>query len=390
MLSSREAARTLLVSSIEYQAYYLCRFNLAPALPLLMIQFRLSHSEAGALGSMLFISYALILFPAGVLGDLFGPRLIITLGALLSAAMNAIFGYSTSFPSMLVIQFVNGLGQGMAWGPLTRLMANWYPREKMGFVMSLLSIPPALGPPAAYLLSGYLASTCNWRAAFQVPSLLLAATSLLFLLLTKDSPSGSRSSFTWSRSMIVELLGKREIWLVGFTYLALSSAMRGLLVWLPTFLVEKMGITLVAASSLAGLLSLPGIPSMFVGTWISDVKLQGRKSAVIAASLLGSIPILLLLSLIKEQVQLLWLLALLYALFYSSAGLYFAYPSALLPKEQVGAGSGLIDMLGYIGSFLGTMVTGVAIDTFNSYDSMFLILAGATLIGALAIAKVKP
>jgi sugar phosphate permease len=190
--------------------------------------------------------------------------------------------------------------------------------------------------------------------------------------------------------MIVELLGKREIWLVGFTYLALSSAMRGLLVWLPTFLVEKMGITLVAASSLAGLLSLPGIPSMFVGTWISDVKLQGRKSAVIAASLLGSIPILLLLSLIKEQVQLLWLLALLYALFYSSAGLYFAYPSALLPKEQVGAGSGLIDMLGYIGSFLGTMVTGVAIDTFNSYDSMFLILAGATLIGALAIAKVKP
>jgi len=389
-LSDREAARMLLVSSIQYQAYYLCRFNLAPVLPLLIMQFGLTHSEAGALGSMLFLSYALILFPAGILGDLLGPRVIITLGAIVSAAMNVLFAYSTSFASMLIIQFVNGLGQGMAWGPLTRLMANWYPRERMGFVMSLLSIPPALGPPAAYVLAGYLASVYDWKTAFQVPSMILAATSLLFALLARDKPSSSPHGLSWSRSAFFELLRNREIWLVGVTYLALSGAIRGLLVWLPTFLVERTGMMLMAASALAGLVSLPGIPSMFVGTWVSDVKLRGRKNVVIAASLLAPVPILLLLPIVANQMLLLWLLASLFALFYSAGGLYFAYPSVLLPVEQVGAGSGLIDMLGYVGNFLGTMTIGIAVEASKSYDLMFLILAVMALVGGFAILRVKP
>jgi len=389
-LGDRSAARTLLVASIQYQAYYLCRFNLAPILPLLIIHLGLTHSEAGALGSMLFVSYALILFPAGILGDLVGPRVIITVGALLSAAMNVLFSYSMSFPSMLVIQFVNGLGQGMAWGPLTRLMANWYPRERMGFVMSLLSIPPALGPPAAYVLAGYLASFHSWKAAFQVPSVILAGTSLLFALLARDNQSGSPRSPSWSGGAFLEMLKKREIWLVGVTYLALSGAIRGLLVWLPTFLVERTGMTLMAASVLGGLVSLPGIPSMFVGTWVSDVRLHGRKSIVITASLLAPIPILLFLSFVRDQVTLLVLLASLFTLFYSAGGLYFAYPSVLVPTGQVGAGSGLIDMLGYVGNFLGTMAIGIVVDVTKSYDSMFLILAGMALIGSLAIMRVKP
>lgn len=378
------------MASIQYQAYYLCRFNLAPVLPLLMIQFGLTHSEAGALGSMLFVSYALILFPAGILGDLVGPRAIVTVGALLSAVMNVLFSWSTSFQLMLIIQFVNGLGQGMAWGPLTRLMANWYPREKMGFVMSLLSIPPALGPPMAYVLTGCLASFYSWKTAFQVPSMILVVTSLIFVLLARDNPSGSSRSVSWSRRAFLELLRKREIWLVGVTYLALSGAIRGLLVWLPTFLVERTEMTLLAASTVGGLISLPGIPSMFVGTWVSDVKLQGRRSIVIAASLLAPIPILLFLSFVKDYMILLGLLASLFTLFYSAGGLYFAYPSVLVPTEQVGAGSGLIDMLGYVGSFLGTMAIGIVVDAFKSYDPIFLILAGMAFIGALAIMRVKP
>jgi len=389
-LSDGSAARTLLVASIQYQAYYLCRFNLAPILPLLIIQLGLTHSEAGALGSMLFVSYALILFPAGILGDLLGPRAIITIGALLSAAMNILFSYSMSFPSMLAIQFVNGLGQGMAWGPLTRLMANWYPRERMSFVMSLLSIPPALGPPAAYVLTGYLASFYSWKTAFQVPSVILTMTSLIFVLLARDGPSSSSRNLSWSRKAFLELLRKREIWLVGVTYLMLSGAIRGLLVWLPTFLVERTGMTLMTASVLGGVVSLPGIPSMFVGTWVSDVKLHGRKSIVIATSLLAPIPILLSLLFVRDQMTLLALISSLFTLFYSAGGLYFAYPSILVPTGQVGAGSGLIDMLGYVGNFLGTMAIGIVVDIFKSYDPMFLILAGMAVIGALAIVRVKP
>ena len=388
--TSRNAGKILLVSSIHYEAYYLCRFNLAPVLPLLIAELGLTHSEAGALGSMLFISYAIILLPAGVLGDMVGPRVVITFGAVVSAVTNLLFSYSTSFSSMMILQFVNGLGQGMAWGPLSRLMTNWYPRERMSFVMSLLSIPPALGPPLAYILSGYLASLYGWKLVFQIPFIVLMATSLVFALFVRDKPSDSALSHPWSRTSFFESLKKREVWLVSVAYLALWGATRGLMVWLPTFLVERIGMTLMAASTMGGLISLPGIPAMFVGTWLSDVKLRGRKNMIIFFSLLTPIPIMVLLPFVQGEILLLVLLAVAFALFYSAGGLYFAYPSVLVAKDQVGAASGLIDTFGYVGNFLGILVIGFAVDAFKSYSPMFVISAVIAVVGALAILKVKP
>ena len=391
-MKARNATNVLLGTSIEYQAYYLCRFNLAAVLPLLITAFTLTHSEAGALNAIIFLSYALILFPAGILGDLVGPRIVITLGAILSLVMNLLFSYSTSFQSMMIIQFINGLGQGMAWGPLTRLMANWYPKERMSLVMSLVSVPLSLGPPATFVISGYFASTFGWRSAFQIPAVILAATTLFFAIYVRDRPEGSSShsspSSTSKRS-ILQVLRNREVWLVGVTYFAFFGAIRGLLAWLPTFLVERMGMTLLGSSSLGALLSLPGIATMFAGTWISDVRLGGRKNLVIAASLLAPIPILLILPQTRDATIVLVMVGSILTLFNTSGALYFAYPAVLLPKEQVGTASGLIDMLGYVGIFLSSLTIGIAVDTFKSYDHMFLILAAMAMFGVVTILKVK-
>jgi len=387
-MKARNATNVLLGASIEYQAYYLCRFNLAAVLPLLIAAFALTHSEAGALNAIIFLSYALILFPAGILGDLVGPRVVITLGAIVSLVMNFLFSFSTSFQSMMVLQFINGLGQGMAWGPLTRLMANWYPKERMSFVMTLVSVPLSLGPPATFILSGYLASTFGWRGAFQIPAVILAATSLFFAIYVRDRPEGSSSPST-SRRNILQVLRNREVWLVGLTYFAFFGAIRGFLAWLPTFLVERMGMTLLGASTLGGLLSLPGIVTMFAGTWMSDVRLGGRKNTVIAASLLAPIPILILLPLTRDTILVLVMVGSVLSLFNISGALYFAYPAVLLPKEQVGTASGLIDMLGYVGIFMSSLMIGIAVDTFKSYDPMFLILAAMAVFGVATILKVK-
>jgi len=159
---------------------------------------------------------------------------------------------------------------------------------------------------------------------------------------------------------------------------------------LPTLLVEREGFSLMVAAFLSGIIALPGIPAMFLGTWISEVKLGGRKNLVIAASLLLPIPVLLSLQFIHDPMLLLWLLVFLFAILNSAGGLYFTYPSLLLSREQVGAGSGLIDTLGYAGTFLITILIGIMVDAFKSYDPVFLVLALVPLIGALSILGVKP
>gem|GEM_PF-5544537 len=41
--------KTLVLSSFEYLMLYLCRYNLPPVLPILMIFFQMSHGDVGTL-----------------------------------------------------------------------------------------------------------------------------------------------------------------------------------------------------------------------------------------------------------------------------------------------------------------------------------------------------
>jgi len=59
--------RALLFSCLEYLAFYLCRYNLPPILPFLIVHFGVTHGEIGALASASFASYAIVLLPAGFL-----------------------------------------------------------------------------------------------------------------------------------------------------------------------------------------------------------------------------------------------------------------------------------------------------------------------------------
>jgi len=358
-----------------------------------MVYFDVTHGEAGALASIIFVSYAVALFPAGFLGDKFGPKRIIAFGAAISISSNIVFCYTPSFSLALIIQLFNGFGQGMAWGPLTRLMSNWYPKEKMGFVMSILSIPPAVGPVLAYVTSGYLATLYDWRTAFLFPSLVLLIFTGIFWLLVRDRPTKTtqekkdKGLSTKRRFFLV--LYNRDIWFVAFAYLCLSAVGRGLLVWLPTYLIEEMRLPLFSASVLGGVVTLGGVGTMFVGTWLADVKLRGRKRVVIMSSFVSAAPVILVLPYAANTRWVLIVFGLIFALLYFGGGLYFAYPSVFLPTEAVGTAAGLIDTLAYVGNFLGTLSIGLIFDLYRSYNPVFMILAVIAVAGAVIASRVK-
>lgn len=385
--------KILIEACVEYLAFYLCRFNLAPILSILMAYFGVTHREAGALASVIFISYAVALLPAGFLGDKFGPKKIIASGAAISVSSNILFAYTPSFSLALIIQLCNGLGQGMAWGPLTRLMSNWYPKEKMGFVMSVLSIPPAVGPVLAYVTSAYLATLYDWRTAFLYPSLVLLILTGMFWLLVRDRPSKTtqekKNKGLSTKRRFFLVLSNRNIWLVAFAYLCLSAVGRGLLIWLPTYLVEKMGLPLLSAAVLAGVVTLGGVGTMFVGTWLADVKLGGKKRVVIVSSFVSAAPVILVLPYVADTGWVLVVFGLIFALLYFGGGLYFAYPSVFLPTEAVGTASGLIDTLAYVGNFLGTLLIGLILDVYHSYDPVFVVMTIIAVSGAAFASRIE-
>lgn len=385
--------RVLVLSWIEYVAFYMCRYSFAPILPLLVTHFSLTSTKAGILVGLAFVGYAFMLTPAGILGDRLGPKKVIISGATMSIFANFFFGYASSFSQAAAIQFLNGLSQGMAWAPMTRLMANWYPKEKMSFVMGVLATSSSLGPPITFTFCGYFGAAQGWRAAFLAPSIILASITAVFTVLVRDYPkigsSRLRQRRKTNKSSLYRVISSIDLWFVGLSYLCYYAFVRGLLVWLPTYLVEEFNISLFASSVLTGLCSLVGIFSGFAGAWIADVKLKGNKRVVIVASLALPIPLILVVPMIRDPLLVFLILFSGFLLANLSFWLYFAYPSLLLPVELVGAGSGLIDTLGYAGTFLSALMIGFLLDLFHSYTSVFWAFALIMAAGALVSFQIR-
>jgi len=383
--------KILIMSSIEYGSFYLCRFNLAPVLPVLMDYFKVTHGEAGALASAIFLSYAVALVPAGVLGDKFGPKKIVALGAFISALSNISFPYVLTFSRALVVQFFNGFGQGMAWGPLTRLMSNWYPKEKIGFIMSLLSIPPSVGPVLAYIAAGYFTTAYGWKTAFWYPSFALLILTFFFWVLVRDRPLEVPETREGSstKGRILSVVSNRDVWLAALAYLCLYTCSRGMFIWLPTYLTETARLSLFLAALLGGVVTLSGIGTMLFGAWLADVKLKGRKKVVIASAFVFAVPTMVVMPYLTDLNWVLLTFSLAFAFLNFGASLYFAYPSLLLPVEAVGTAAGLIDTLGYVGNFLGTLLIGLIFDFFHSYDPAFLVLAAIAMIGSAVASQLR-
>ncbi len=385
--------RVLLCSCLEYLAFYLCRYNLPPVLPVLIAHFNVTHGEIGTLASMGFVSYAIILLPAGFLGDAFGSQKVVTLGAIVSVISNILFSYASSFPTALAFQFLNGLGQGMAWGPLTRLISDRYPKENIELVMSILLVPPNIGPTLAYTVSSYLATNYDWRAAFLYPPAALLVLTGLFWLLIKNQPShlsGKEDEHISIKERFSLVLSNRNLWFIALAYSCYMYISRCLLIWLPTYLVEETHLSPFSASILGGLATLSGIGPMFIGARLANMKTKGRNNLIIALSFALTIPVIWMLPRIADATQILTLFSMVFAFLNLGGSLYFSYSPVFLSKEVVGTASGFIDSLAYVGSFLGIILTGLIFDAYLSYDPVFILLtiiAGAGMIISSLIKK---
>ncbi|MBI4531702.1 MAG: MFS transporter [Candidatus Latescibacteria bacterium] len=114
-------------------ANYMARIGLSPALTPIREEFRLSYSQAGLLATAFFYAYALMQFPAGHLGDRFGQKRVLVLGAFGWAVATFCTGLSTTYTTLFTARFVTGLFQGCYFSNDRPIIAAVTPKEKMGF-----------------------------------------------------------------------------------------------------------------------------------------------------------------------------------------------------------------------------------------------------------------
>src|SRR5690606_19725753 len=145
--------RMLLAVMFCYLFYYTGRRTAGFAIPGIHQELGISLATLGWMSTALFWCYALGQFINGSLGDRFGGRRMMTMGAVLSCGFNWITSFGTSIAGLFVPWGANGVAQSMGWAPGGRLLSNWWSAEERGFAFGFYTFAAGLSSVLAFGMS---------------------------------------------------------------------------------------------------------------------------------------------------------------------------------------------------------------------------------------------
>lgn len=223
----------------------------------------------------------------GVIGDKFGTKRVLVISSLLAGLLGAARGLAVDFLSMTVIVLLLGALIPFVSMNGIKTAGQWFPPQQLGLANGLISMGMALG----FLLGSLLSATTfspllgGWRNVLIVYGLVGASFSLPWFfaqtLPLYRQPNGQGMSM---RAAIRQVIGLKNVWLLGLTLFGVSGCIQGLLGYLPLYL-RGLGWEAVRAD---GALSVFHTVSMVfvlpIALW-SD-QLGSRKRLLLAATLM--------------------------------------------------------------------------------------------------------
>ena len=296
--------RVLLATMICYLFFYTGRQTFGFAIPGIEKEFGLSKANLGWVSAALLWAYALGQSINGNLGDRFGGRRLMSLGAILSCSLNWLVSFSSGIWSLGIFWSLNGYAQSMGWAPGSRVLSNWWSVSDRGKVYGAYVFAAGMSSVLAFSTSILiLRLDLDWRWIFRLPVLLLLLGGVLYFVLVRDRPeelgfeeveketekSSGNSIRTTTNSSFYEryrsVLSNPRFMIACFAIGFQSTARYGLLIWVP---VHFLGTNWKSSDS--GMWLSIALPiGMALGAitsgWASDQIFSSNRSRVISISL---------------------------------------------------------------------------------------------------------
>lgn len=237
---------------------YFDRYIVAAVASLIKADLGLSDKAFGFLGSAFFLVYLVSAPVFGYLGDRWGRRRFMALGAAVWSVATSGAAWIRSYPALVATRGLVGLGEASFGTLAPAYLADVMPLGQRARVLGLFYTTIPVGAALAYYFGGKVGAHWGWRPAFLLaglPGLLLAG---LVLTLPRKSPgvaSGSRGP-TDHRALVRTA---RELWAiptfqrVTLGYGFLTFALGGLAFWMPRFLEVAKGLSFKEANLLMAL-----------------------------------------------------------------------------------------------------------------------------------------
>src|SRR5260221_10752381 len=156
--ATRVRTRVLAFAFLLAVVTHLDRICISSAAPDIMDDLHLSVLQMSAVFSAFTLAYSLFEIPSGWLGDVGGPRRVLTRIVLWWSGFTMLTGAATGRNSLLAIRFLFGAGEAGAFPNMARALSRWFPTRERGRANSVMFFGSRVGgmlsAPVALVLIG--------------------------------------------------------------------------------------------------------------------------------------------------------------------------------------------------------------------------------------------
>jgi sugar phosphate permease len=393
----------LFLICLMYLITYLDRVNISTAAPVISKEFGFDKITMGFIFSAFAWSYAAFQVPGGWLGDRFGARNVLTVIVTYWSMMTAATAMAFSATSFFVVRFLFGIGEAGAFPVATRAMQNWYPKQERGFVQGITHSASRLGAAIAPPIVVLIITAFNWQAVFYICGVVGIVWSVWWYFAYRNLPeehamvnkaelerirggAGNVSQAVKPSVPWRTLLRSPNMWAIMCAYFTYVYCLWIFLSWLPSYLVDARGFTLLKVGFLGSLPLWAGVVGDTVGGLATDwlmartgnIKFARRLVAIVG--MLGCAAFIVPAAYAEDA----------YTAVYCLTGAMFFLectigPSWAVPMdmggEHSGTVSGMMNMAGNIGGALSPIVFGFLVQ-FGSWQAPFVVAASLLVLGA--------
>lgn len=402
--------RLLVLGFLMAVITYLDRVCLSAAAPSISRDLELSRTQMGYVFAVFALAYAIFEIPAGWWGDRIGQRRVLTRIVACWSVFTILTGLVRSYWALLAARFVFGAAEAGAFPNLSRALNRWFPRTERARANGIMWMGARLGGSLAPVLAAWLITLVGWRMSFVIFGLTGIVWCLAFwpwfrddpaehprmtaqelAEIRRDPPSAAPAvAQPWRR-----IFSSVNLWALFWMYFCSAFGFYFFVSWLPTFLTEEHGLTLLRTGVYATLPLGFGAVGCLAGGVLSDwlVKRTGnvrwaRRAIGIAAFALAAAGFALA-ALARDP--LVAVLCLAFAQLAHDLALPVAWATVVEVGGRLGgATAGFMNMASSVSAMLSATAAPWLAATFGTFHAMLAAAAVSYLVGALLWLRIDP
>lgn len=241
----------LILCTLAFFATMVARLAISPIVPAITSDFQISNTAIGIALTGMWLAYALVQFPSGILGDRFGERMVILFALSGTAIMSVLLATSPGFAVFAVCVVGLGAVTGLHYSTATSLLTRTY--DNIGTAVGIHTLGAPAGGLIAPIVAAWISVRYGWRPAVAIGGIIAVPMFVLFAQCVSSAQPLRPDQSVWTRFRvrpILELLSRPPIVFTAVIASIGAFVWQGAASFLPTFLIDYRG----QSPTIAGLL----------------------------------------------------------------------------------------------------------------------------------------